>query len=332
MSMIDKLEIRVPRATPYRQEFATLYRELAWEDAHRSTQGLRRRLRPSRYYTSVVDLREFGHDAILHGFATHGKNGDHKIELLETGKMTLARMAHEVERIFDTDPQNLSVMRVDLTADVPDIPVAWFLTHCRVQYKRWTADFGQIADAPEYSEMGMRVVQTVYFGKRPNVFRFYDKVAESLSRYKQLLRHANPDAEPPAFEEIYGYSQHAVLTRVERQMAAGRVPTPVDTVRKLRNSKAFNPFDRLKIVSSSEYAQKPQSPRRDVYERGMQVQELIKGQGLHRARYALNEQSRGNADRILQTLEAFIPDEGYHLTPEELYQRYQESVSRQLVA
>ena len=48
--------------------------------------------------------------------------------------------------------------------------------------------------------------------------------------------------EPPAFEEIYGYPQNAILTRVERQMAAGRVPPTLDTDGKLRNSRAFNPI------------------------------------------------------------------------------------------
>ena len=70
MKMIGKLEVRVPRVTPLRQQFASLYRELAWEDAQRSTQGLRRRLRASRYYEAVIDLREFGHEVILHSFAS----------------------------------------------------------------------------------------------------------------------------------------------------------------------------------------------------------------------------------------------------------------------
>lgn len=45
MSMIDKLEVRVPQSVPYRPPFAQFYRELAWEDARRSLEGLPRRLR-----------------------------------------------------------------------------------------------------------------------------------------------------------------------------------------------------------------------------------------------------------------------------------------------
>ena len=87
MSMIDKLDVRVPHSAPYTREFARLYREIAWDYARRSMEGKPMRQRASRYYQSVVDLRDFGYDAILHSFAKLSKNGDHKIELVQTGNM-----------------------------------------------------------------------------------------------------------------------------------------------------------------------------------------------------------------------------------------------------
>jgi len=178
----------------------------------------------------------------------------------------------------------------------------------------------------------MKVVQTFYLGKRPNVFRIYDKVAEYHHQYKQLLRNVSPDAEIPSFEEVYGRSLTSVLTRVERQLAAGRVPPPVDAVKKLRSAASFNPFDRLKIIDGYELEPQPDKYRSDVYERGMEVRRLVREQGLQRARYLINEQSKGNADRILRTTADFIPSNGHRLTSDELFERYQDSVTRQLRA
>jgi len=330
--MIDKLEVRVPQSVPYTPKFAELYCELAWEDARRSLEGLPMRLRPSRYYASVVDLREFGHDVILHNSARLTKESNYKVELVATGRMGFSRMVQEVEEIFDVDPESLAIMRLDLAADVFDIPVPWFVEHCRVQYKRWVAGIGHMVDGAEYSEMGMKRLETFYLGKRPNVVRIYDKVAEYQHQYKKLLLNESPDVKFPSFKEVYGISPDATLTRVERQLAAGRVPAELDTVRKLRTASSFNPFDRLRIINGCEVEPQPANYRSDVYERGIGVRRLIEEQGLQRTRFALNEQSQGNADRILKRLSDFIPSNGHRLTAEELFERYQNSVRRQLIA
>jgi len=332
MHMIDKLEVRVPRSVPYRPAFAELYRQIAWEDAERSIEGLPRRITPSRYYESVVDLREFGNEVILHNSARLGKNGDYKIELLETGKMGFSHMIQEIEEIFDVDPEALSVTRVDLTADVFNIPVSWFVKHCRVQYKRWIASMGHISDGAEFSEMGIKRIETLYLGKRPNLIRIYDKVAEHLHQFKKILRQLSPDAELPDFEQVYGISPDTIMTRVERQLAAGRVPPPVDTVRKLRTADSFNPFHRLKIIEGCALEPNPLNYRSDVYERGIRLRQLVEDEGLQRARFALNEQSQGNADRILKTVSDFIPSDGQGITAEELFERYQDSTRKQLIA
>ena len=62
------------------------------------------------------------------------------------------------------------------------------------------------------------------------------------------------------------------------------------------------------------------------------VRELILEQGLQRARFLLNDQSKGNADRILKTVADFIPSEGFGVTSEDIFSRYQESVGKQLRA
>jgi len=169
-------------------------------------------------------------------------------------------------------------------------------------------------------------------GKRPNLYRIYDKNAQREDEYRQFLRNANREAEIPSFQEIYGCSLNSILTRVERQIVGSRVPPQLDTVKKLRFASSFDPFERLKFVCGSEQEPRPSNYRSDVFQRGLQVRHNILEQGLQRTRYMLNEQSKGNADRILSTLAHFIPAGGYRITSEELYARYQESVRRQLSA
>jgi hypothetical protein len=71
------------------------------------------------------------------------KLGNHKLELLDTGTMSYARMLTLVEGIFDLDARRLDVMRADFAADVKGIPVSWFAQHVRAPRKQWVCDIGQ---------------------------------------------------------------------------------------------------------------------------------------------------------------------------------------------
>jgi hypothetical protein len=324
VTVIDKLEIRVPHEAPFRREFAALYRQLAWEQP--------RLLKSSRYYGTVVDLRDFERPVILHNSARLSKSGDNKIELVETGGMSYARMHSEIEQIYDIDPQRLSVMRVDLAADIPNVPLSWFLMHSWAQFKRWVADIGQIEDNTVYSEMGMKVPQTLYYGKRPNVIRIYDKTAERLYRLKKQQRHVSPDAELLTFEEVYGYSSNSWVTRVERQFAGGRVPTPVSTFQKLRSAADFNPFQNLRLINGGDVEPQPDNYKLNTYALGMLVRQLANEWGLHRTRAFLNQRSPGNAARILARVSEFLPSDGHRLGVDEVFQAYRESFRRQMAA
>ena len=253
--MLDKLEIRVPSVTPFRKQFEELFCELCADPKG----PFRKR---GRLYGLTGDLRSYGYEAILHMWCFYGKH-DHKIELLDTGKRTFAGCVAEIERIFDIDPLKCGVMRVDCAADVPHIPVSWFHQWVRVLWKQFANEMGVMtlersgasASVP-YAQMGKRQVQTLYFGKRPNCYRIYDKVAEWRDEYQRAIRGHNsaallkrmkkagatpdeilwglsnagfnPDAEDvlPSFEQIYGIPENGyVLTRCERQVGGGELPT-----------------------------------------------------------------------------------------------------------
>ncbi len=322
--MIDKVEVRIPAQAPFSKEFGSLYCAIRNDpkvDPFRS----------SRHYLYAGDLRAFGHEAILHMSCVRDKQGNHKIELLDTGTKSYGEMREEIERIFRLDARRLPLMRVDLAADVRGVPVSWFVRHVRARWKQWVCDIGQVdCETSEFARMGRREVQTFYLGKRPNVFRIYDKLAEYHHQYAQLTRRASDAAEVPSFEEAYGFPESGVtLTRVERQMGGGRVPTQIDSFGKLKASAAFNPFDRLDFLAAGVREPRIEEFGEMDYLAGIGLRHLAEDIGVHRVRALLNGQ--GHAARIFEKLRDFLPAEG-GITAERVYAIYQESTARQLAA
>lgn len=206
--MIDKLDLRILRRTPFTSEFERVYSELRAMD--------KGPFRAAKYYEYAGDLREYGYRSRLSMYCTTDKLGNHKLELRDVGEMKLSGILNEIAQIFDIDPRQLRIMRVDLAADVPDISVQWFRETVRVANKRWRA---AVTGDAFYSEMGNGTIQTLYFGKRPNLIRIYDKQAEYRHAYKALVRNLGKDVVPPSFESLYGaVANDRLLTRVERQI------------------------------------------------------------------------------------------------------------------
>jgi hypothetical protein len=320
--LIDKVELRIPARAEFSKEFGSLYCEIRNDPKVNPFRG-------SHHYLSVGNLSEFGYQAILHMHCVRGQYGNHKLELLDTGKMSYDAMRKEIERIFSVCARRLAVMRVDLATDVKGVPVDWFVRHMHARYKQWACDIGTV----ESTRMGRRVVQTYYLGKRPNLFRAYDKLAEFRHQYDQLKRRASDAAELPSFEQVYGYPETGVtLTRVERQMGGGRVPAQIDTFYKLKASAAFNPFERLDFLGGA--VQEPQIEDCSgviEYLAGIGLRQCAEEWGLQRTRAFVNKHSGGHAARIFRAYRDYLPaDVG--ITAARLYALYQESIGRQLAA
>ena len=317
--MIDKIDVRVPAQTPYSRGFGSLYGEL-----RRSPDDP---FRDSRHYGAVADLRPYGYEAILHAHCKHGRKGNHKLELLDTGSMTYPRMRTEIERLFAVHANTLPLMRIDLAADVRDVPVSWFMHHVRARYKRSVADIGKT----EYSRMGKAEVETLYLGKRPNCFRIYNKIAESQQQYQRLKRR-KADADLPSFESLYGYSESDVLTRVERQIGGGQVPSSIEKFGQLVGIADFDPFERLEVVPNGIPEPDPRDYELNFYLRGMGLRTCIEREGIHRTKSWLNKKSTRNASRILKKHKDLIPHSEHELDAGQIREIYRESVRRQLAA
>ena len=192
-----KVEVRIPAQAPFSKEFGILYCAIRNDpkvDPFRS----------SRHYLYAGDLRAFGHEAILHMSCVRDKQGNHKIELLDTGTKSYGEMREEIERIFRLDARRLPLMRVDLAADVQVFP-----SPVRAPCAGALETMGMRYLLSRSRYIGVRAHGEArghyfYLGKRPNVFRIYDKLAEYHHQYAQLMCRASDAAEVPSFEEAYG--------------------------------------------------------------------------------------------------------------------------------
>jgi hypothetical protein len=331
--MIDKLDIRVPRQAEFTPEFSELYAE-----ARNNPRGP---FHASRHYLAVADLRSSGHDAILHTYCKFGK-GDHKVELIDTGIRSFGYLLDQISGIFSVNPSALEVIRVDLAADVPGVSVPWFLSHARGKFKR----FHNVGTGLEYQQLGQKGIQTLYLGKRPNLYRIYDKVAELQHQYRKLLRQLD-DVEIPALYSFYGIWPDSVLTRVERQIGGGKIAEQIKITRTtgiarvstlgelLTYAPEFNPFINLELNQSALPPQPIDFSDVNQYMAVMWSRSVIPLWGMHGFRQWLNQHTNGNASRWLKRYGHWLCDadsETSGISSADLYERYRDSVSKQLVA
>jgi hypothetical protein len=272
------------------------------------------------------DLRPFGYDVILQLGCKHGKEANHRLELIDTGELTFDEMLGTIDRIFDVHARDLEIMRLDLAVDVPAIPVRFFQEHTRIKYKRWMQNFGIIPT----SVMGMRGIQTLTFGKRPNLIRIYDKVAEYREQYRKLLRRFSPGAEPPTFEQCFGIpSEGFVLTRVERQMGGARIPSQLSTVRELKNCIKIDPFDAIDLIAGAEPEPDPRNSFMELCT-GLYLQHLALRDGMQTLNAFINRHSKRNRKWVIDKFAEFLPKRHeLGFTRDTLLQLYRESATKQ---
>lgn len=129
-----------------------------------------------------------------------------------------------------------------------------------------------------------------------------------------------------------------VLTRVERQMAAGRVPDPLNSIEKLFSKTAldFNPFARLEFSDFHARTEVDMSNYSPVeFAAGMQFKQWLQTGMSYQQLYAYWNMRR-NAKAIAKKFAPFVaaanPSAEFSITASDLYDRYRNSVSRQLAA
>ena len=324
---IDKIELRLPRMTQFRAE----PREYMAESRHFENST---RIRKSGRYEWVTDLRPIGIDALLHYSLKRDENdpheGEHKLELLDTGLKTYSELVAQIERTIDLPIDELDVMRIDLCVDLYEIPVDFFLTNVRVKFKRAAHEIGLV----KYQHIGKNGIQTILVGKRPNVVRFYDKKAELQEQLRKLNRLQSCDSDPLTLKSAFGISESATITRVERQFGGGRIPEEIDCFGKLSILPEFDPFTNI-VFHEETGASTPTLGEcsLDMWLAGTRLQQLQKLMGEQQFHRFLNSHSAGNAARYNKRYRDFlVPTGDAILNSQILFDKYRESVKKQLAA
>ena len=325
--MIDKLELRLPTMTLFRPEVREFMAESRlFEDSSRTMKSGR--------YAWVSDLRPVGIDGLLHYSLKRKENeshaGEHKLEMLDTCKRSYSALVEQLEGTIEGEIDDLEVMRIDLCADVVGTPMEWFLNRLRIKYKRVAHEIGVL----KYQLIGKAGIQTLSGGKRPNIVRVYDKVAEYKDQLRKLLRKRNRDADELTLESEFGVTPDAVITRVERQFGGQRIPTMIDCFGRLARLPDFNPFTNIEICNGTG-AKVPtiQECGLDTWLSGTRLHQLQLEMGEQQFRRWLNAHSSGNSPRYRKRYADFLQPEGYNLlTTQTIFETYRESILKQLGA
>lgn len=325
--MVDKLELRLPRVTLFRPQV----REFMLDSRHFENST---RTMGSGRYSWVSDLRPVGIDALLHfGLKREAQDpheGEHKLELLDTGDKVFSEIAAQLEEAIDGPVGDLDIMRIDLCADIVGTPLEWFFNRLRVKFKRIGHEIGTL----KAQRIGKAGIQTLTCGKRPNMFRAYDKVAEYKHQLRYLQRKRSREADELTLESEFGVSENSVITRLEQQYGGGRVPMEIDGLSRLSRLPKFNPFRRIEIVNGTS-SKHPSIA--DVglahWITGTRLNELKDEMGYQQFNRWLSVHSCGNAARWKREYADFLaPDCNNRLTIQDVYETYRDSVSRQLAA
>jgi hypothetical protein len=325
--LIDKLELRLPALTLFRAEV----REFILESRHFKKSA---RTMGSGRYEWVTNLNPVGIDALLHFGLKRPENdpheGEHKLELMDTGQKSYSSLVAQIESTIEESVDDLELMRIDLCADVLEVPVEWFLPRLRVKFKRVAHEVGLL----KYQRIGKAGIQTISAGKRPNIVRIYDKVAEYKEQLRKIRKKQSRDSDEVTLKAEFGVSENATITRVERQFGGNRIPHEIDCFHRLSHLPNFNPFTNIQI-SNATGSNVPTIKEcgADKWLAGTRLRELKDELGEQQFQRWLSVNTSGNAARFRKRYSQFLQPDGKNLvTSESIFEMYRASVIRQLAA
>jgi len=311
--MIDKIELLTDERA-LRAEFYSLSRN----------GGALKRPSVQKGFGKCFDFRLAGIDLRIHWPVW--KNHRLKVEVLDAGSLNRQEILADIEKLFQCDALDLDLTRVDLAADVKDFNVNWFRQHAFIERKRNTKDrFERVRVDAEFTDDQF---QTYWIGKRPNIYRFYDKGLELWSRFR---RRAGADGSPDAFRDTYGFDRKDVLTRVERQIGGNAVPKELESLGGLfENAICTNPFAKIHFVE----AITPPSlegipPAKYMDALGLHYLLNVQGYSIQQIKKEFNKRGRRGKE-ILDRLLPVLSDEGR--PHPDLFRLYRDSLVPQLEA
>jgi hypothetical protein len=285
-------------------------------------------------YSWVTDLRPVAIDGLLHfGLKREERDpheGEHKFELMDSGDKPYSEIVGQLESTIEGPLSDLEIMRIDLCADMFGIPIDWFFNRLRVKFKRIAHEIGTL----KAQRIGKLGIQTLSSGKRPNIFRAYDKVAEYRKQLRDRKRKKSCDADEITLESEFGVSDKAVITRLEQQIGGSRIPAEIGHFARLSRLPEFNPFRRIEILNGTA-ARVPTIRECDFgkWLMGTRLRELQDEMGIQQFHRWLSSHSNGNSARWRRDYSEFLQPNGDDLvTADTVFQTYRQSVMKQLAA
>lgn len=310
--MLDALEVLVPSAVPRNHEI--------WRRFH----DKRQRTYKTLPYFWIFDFRP-ALPALVHAGdirSSNQKRGNFKIEFKDVLNLRATDFITIIQHLFSIDSakaRHLKVARVDFTVDVK-VPVDWFREHARVLYKQVTTQYRK-----DETRFG---VSTLQFGKRPDLYRIYDKV-EQIRTNRQFQ--GDPRTKKPAKVLLVAEAgRRPIFTRVERQCTIPRVPPDLSTLGELlENAANFDPFKKIILKTGKEQPDASElKPNEWLMVLGLQA--AIQEHGYEGVRAKLNR-GGGNAARTFHKYSLFLNNaREIKITREALREAYRRSTAKQL--
>jgi len=325
--MVDWLEMEIPYGMPMKRGFSRAWHNPRWNE--------KLVMKKDALYEITADLTPLGIPAQLSLNHRHHKRLGPKLKIHRVGDLSYSDWLATAGMVFEGDVEDASLMRVDLTADVPDVRVSDFAGALWCRRKLITrTEFGEKLSV----EVQRQGSQTKYYGKKPRQFRIYNK---TLHRLLVLLPEHNrkrrlAGLKPQTFMEVYGYDPKKIITRVERQMG-NRETTDVWGIRHLgeiHKLAAVDPYAKFQFKIDCAHSREIETLRPMVKIVVGVLQGINKNEGLDAARSFMREHyDTGNSFRYAWNQIAHLIVEPHSLvTREHLTNQYRESISMQLAA
>jgi hypothetical protein len=291
--VIDKLEVTAGPEVPLNAQFESEYRRV--------------RKMPDKIYKEKASIKPLGMNAILFRYCRF--NATHKLSIVGVSRMTIQDVAALIVKVFDCEPWDLRLARVDFAIDLRDVAMDWIRAHVRVPHKSWKDERGF-----DERSKGLERGKTLYIGSSADLFRFYDKGAHLAGR---------------SASSTDGLGR-GTLSRIERQLRRGRIPLEICTLKTLvANATSFKAFAPLTFVAGGMAELRPSDYSFREYFEGTQLRHRIEQYGLARTWQFLNE-NWGNAGRTVARLADFVPPTPTGFRPPRLSEMHREGLRFQL--
>ena len=277
---IDTLEVRVPGEEFWARDLRRICRSRISD-----TSPLLQR--QGGQYRQVVDLRGAGLSGIL--YLVSRVSGSNKLVISRAGGLPYRHILGDIGALFDVEVLALQVMRIDLAVDVVGYPMAWFRENVAVRRRYCRDEIGTVS----YRTKVRRGIETMYFGRRPNLIRVYDKIAQLKAegrRRKKLDDIPNADKE--------SWPDGVNVTRVERQYGGKGIPSQLSTLGAIQvEGPIIDPFKPLEF-SALGSAAIPDDLGGASFLKAFGLTRLIQERGCHASIAELNRRTGGKGKRL----------------------------------